>query len=129
MSREHPIADGLASPAIDVRAVLGTAGAVVLMLAIVIGATYWFFRWHVPNEIVLVPHEFPQPRQLNDETLELKRVQAEQRKNLQSWAWVDRSNGVISIPIEEAMRTIAARGADAYAPIVAPPAQQSGGRP
>ena len=128
MSREDPIADGLASPAVDLRMVLGSIGAVLLTIAIVMGAAFWFLRSQVPYEIVTVPHEFPAPRQLSDEIDERERIQAEQNRNLQSWTWIDRKNGIVSIPIEDAMRAIAARGAGAYAPIGrASPAAETGG--
>lgn len=35
---------------------------------------------------------------------------AEKRKLLASWAWIDRQRGIARIPVEEAMRIMAARG-------------------
>lgn len=35
---------------------------------------------------------------------------AEKRKLLESWTWVDRQHGIARIPVEEAMRIMAARG-------------------
>ena len=40
-----------------------------------------------------------------------------QRQRLTGYAWVDRSQGLVRIPIGRAMDLIAARGADAYAPL------------
>jgi hypothetical protein len=38
---------------------------------------------------------------------------AEKRKLLDSWEWVDRQRGIARIPVEEAMRIMAARGGNA----------------
>lgn len=56
-----------------------------------------------------------------DPSVERNRVLDEQRKQLAGYHWIDRSRGFFSIPIDRAMALIAARGADAYAPIAQPP--------
>jgi hypothetical protein len=124
MPRDDRIADGLASPALDVRMILILAGSALLMLALVLGVTFWFFRWHAPHEIVIVPQLFPQPRLMQDETTLLRQVQAEQRKRLSQWTWVDRDAGIASVPIEAAMHALTRRD-DPYAPLTGAPA--SGG--
>jgi hypothetical protein len=70
-----------------------------------------------------VPQHFPSPQLIEDETEELHRVNAEQRARLQGYRWVDRDKGLIAIPIGEAMRMIAAKGADGYAPIATVPTE------
>jgi hypothetical protein len=39
---------------------------------------------------------------------ELSRVQAEQLEHLNSYRWVDKEKGIVGIPIEEAMKQVAA---------------------
>jgi hypothetical protein len=116
MARKHPIADGLASPDLQVRTILIGAAAVVLMLVIVLAVTFWFFRWNVPHEIVLVPQTFPQPRLMQDETMLLKKAQSEQRARLSHWKWIDRDAGVASVPIDVAMHAVRQRP-NPYAPL------------
>lgn len=123
MSRD-PATDGLASPELEVRTILIAAGGVLLMLALVIGVTFWFFRSQVPRGIVMVPQLFPQPRLMQDETTLLQKAQAEQRARLSQWKWVDRDAGIASIPIDAAMRAVTQR-TDPYAPLMGTP--QTGG--
>ena len=124
MSREDPIGDELASPGVDVRMLLIGAGAILLMLILVIGVTFWFFRSQVPREILIVPQLFPEPRLMQDGTMLLQKAQAEQRARLSQWKWVDRDAGIASVPIDVAMHAITQR-ADPYAPLTA--ASQGGG--
>jgi hypothetical protein len=54
---------------------------------------------------------FPEPNlQLDDDHLEHMRLIAEQNQILNSYGWVDRSNGIVRIPIERAMALLAERG-------------------
>jgi hypothetical protein len=125
MPRE-PIIDDLAPPQVDIKLILGSAAAVLLTLCIVIGATYWFYRWQVPELGAIVPSEFPKPQLMHDESATLKQVQNEARQRLTNWKWVDREAGVISVPIDAAIRALLARP-DPYAPLMQPTAGASPG--
>ena len=125
MSREDPIIDDLAKPGVDTGLILASAAAVLVMLCIVIGATFWFYRWQVPDTSPIVPSEFPKPRLMQDESITLKEVQNEARERLTTWKWVDRDAGIISVPIDVAMRALLARP-DPYAPLIEAPEKQSG---
>jgi len=125
MPRE-PIIDDLAPPQVDIKLILGSAAAVLLTLCIVIGATYWFYRWQVPDIAPIVPSEFPKPQTMYDESATLKQVQGEARQHLMNWKWVDREAGVIAVPIDAAMRALLARP-DPYAPLMQPTAGASPG--
>lgn len=118
MSREEPVVDDLETPEINVRVVLAVGASVLLMIAAVIGVTFWFYRWHVPHEIAIVPKQFPQPQLLHSDAETLEDVQATARERLTTWRWVDRKAGIISIPIDIAMEKLLARP-DPYAPLVA----------
>ena len=99
------------------------AAAVLLLLAVAFGAVGWFYLAEVPAHGPIVPKTLPSPRLIQDESDWLRRADTAQRARLQGWRWTDRDKGLIAIPIEEAMRAIAAKGADGYAPIDATPGE------
>ena len=120
MAAERALPDRLEPDSTRPRLLLAIAGAVLTLLAVAFGATFWFYKAEVPARGPIVPRVFPAPQLLQDETDELHRVEAEQRARLNGYRWVDRAQGIVSIPIDQAMRMIAAKGADGYAPIVSP---------
>jgi hypothetical protein len=117
MASEAHLHRKLEPPDIPVRAVLVAACATLLL---VIGAVIGLdavYRAYVPNPAPPPPQTFPEPRVHPYESEELRRLLAEQRARLGRYAWVDRDKGVVEIPIEQAMRLIAEKGAHAYDPI------------
>ena len=71
-----------------------------------------------------VEHPFPEPTLEKSPQDDLRRFERDQRAALSGYGWVDRSKGLVRIPIEEAMRIVAARGDHAYDPLD-PPANSS----
>ena len=117
MAAERALPDRLEPDSTQPKLLLAVAGAVLLLLAIAFGVVLWFYTANVPPHGPTVPKTFPSPRLMQDESDWLNRTQTEQRARLQGWRWIDRNKGLISIPIDEAMRRIAAKGADGYAPV------------
>ena len=117
MAAERALPDRLEPDSTQPKLLLAVAGAVLLLLAIAFGVVLWFYTANVPPHGPTVPKTFPSPRLMQDESDWLNRTQTEQRARLQGWRWIDRDKGLISIPIDDAMRRIAARGADGYAPV------------
>lgn len=54
--------------------------------------------------------EPPQPRLQTDPSDDLVRFRAEEQKRLDSYYWIDKQKGIVHIPIERAMKEIAAEG-------------------
>jgi len=117
MAAERSFPDRLEPDSTDAKLLLAVAGAVLLLLVVAFGAVFWFYNANVPPHGPIVPKTFPSPRLIQDESDWLNRAQTEQRSRLEGWRWVDRDKGVIAIPIEDAMRRIAAKGANGYEPI------------
>ena len=117
MAADRALPDRLEPDSTQPKLLLAVAGAVLLLLAIAFGVVLWFYTANVPPHGPTVPKTFPSPRLMQDESDWLNRTQTEQRARLQGWRWIDRNKGLIAIPIDEAMRRIAARGADGYAPV------------
>jgi len=63
---------------------------------------------------------FPEPVLQKNPQEDLRRFEHDQRAALSGYSWVDRSKGLVRIPIEEAMRIIVARGNQAYDPLDQP---------
>lgn len=81
---------------------------------------YFYFRHSFAAPLIAAPRAFPQPELQQDPDRDLARLIGEQRKRLDSYAWVDKGAGTIRIPIGEAMKLIAAKGADGLGPLTLP---------
>jgi hypothetical protein len=58
--------------------------------------------------------EPPQPQLQTDPQDDLRVFRAREEARLDGYGWVDRSRGVAHIPIEEAMKRLAAQGIDGF---------------
>jgi hypothetical protein len=95
------------------------AGVLALVIVAVL-ALYGFYRLRAPNASFVPPKTFPAPNlQTQNDGLRDPGI-AQQRAKLKAYAWIDRSRGVVQIPIDRAMALIAARGDKAYDPIATP---------
>jgi hypothetical protein len=96
---------------------IAVAGFLGLLVLTMIGA-YFFLKAGAPGALKpKVEHTFPEPVLQKSPQADLKRLESEQRMALSAYAWVDRSQGLVRIPVEEAMGIIAARGEHAYDPL------------
>jgi hypothetical protein len=97
----------------------GMAGALAVIVAAVLGL-YGFYRAAAPTASFVPPRNFPAPRlQTQNDALREPAI-AQQQARLRAYAWIDRSRGVVQIPIDRAMALIVARGDRAYDPIARP---------
>ena len=58
--------------------------------------------------------EPPQPRLQTNPPQDLARFRADEDKQLNSYYWVDKQKGLVHIPIDEAMKRVAAEGIDGF---------------
>jgi hypothetical protein len=56
----------------------------------------------------------PGPRLQSNPEAELKRFRAEEEKRLNTYGWIDKQKGIVHIPIDEAMKKLARRGAPGF---------------
>ena len=114
------------APGIIIIAVAGFLGFVGLSMA----GLFFYLRSAAPNvfERVTESH-FPDPVLQTNPQQDLRRFEHDQRAALSSYRWVDRSKGLVRIPIEEAMRIVVARGDRAYDPLDSPASSLSSGAP
>jgi hypothetical protein len=58
--------------------------------------------------------EPPQPRLQTDPSEDLVQFRAEEEKRLNGYYWIDKKKGIVHIPIERAMKEVAAEGIDGF---------------
>lgn len=106
---------------INVRGVIWT-GVVLVIVAVVAHLVVWwmlkgFERYDEKRDVRLSPIEAtnPQPRPpgplLQRDTVgDMKRMREEEDKALNQPAWIDRQQGLVRLPVKDAIDVIAARG-------------------
>lgn len=121
MSETKPVAspgEGREKRDINVRkvAIYGTALLLVICLAGV-GTTILVFKEltaveeRAPGSPFLETQPLPpEPRLQADPPLDLKKYRATEETQLHSYGWVDRTNGVVRIPIERALEIVVQNG-------------------
>lgn len=105
------------APAVATRAVLFTATGLLVFVGIFLVVLRIYYGDRIDQAIFVPPTRFAKPRLQTNDVGDLARLLAEQRDRLNRYTWVDRDKGIATIPIEEAMKRVVARGADAYGPI------------
>jgi hypothetical protein len=115
--------------------VLTAVAGFLAFVAITMAVLFFYLKAGAPGAFgQAIEHRFPEPALQKHPQHDLRQFQLEQRAALAGYAWVDRSKGIVRIPIDQAMRIIAARGDHAYDPIEPPPTasnadNQMGARP
>ena len=97
----------------DVRFKYVLAGAswIALALAVVLLAAYFLFPDTMTDQYVARPlPRFADPQLQTSPRLDMERFRTEQLKALNGEYWLDQKHGVVHLPIDEAMRKLAAEG-------------------
>lgn len=117
MAAEQNNHDTLETP--ELRARPFALGAVFLLSFVIVSmvALWLVFLPNASRRLHLPSAPQAGPKLQADPSVERDRVLAEQRKRLDGYHWIDKKDGVFSIPIGRAMAIIAAKGANAYGPI------------
>lgn len=114
----------LESPNVATWTVVFIACGILVFVGLSLTALKAYFDTQVSRPLDTPPTAFPQPRLQTDDAADRAKLEREQRQILNGYAWVDRDQAIIRIPIDEAMKHIVARGADAFAPLQSMPAAQ-----
>jgi hypothetical protein len=104
-------------------------GAIAAIMAgffvfvVLVAISLFFFYQSLAHDATFVkPNVFPSPRlQTGSDGLRDPEI-ARQQADLDRFRWIDRTHGLYQIPIERAMKLVAARGRKAYDPV--PPAEE-----
>jgi hypothetical protein len=114
-----------------VRFAIGLVMVVGLAAVLLLGLFALFARQqrkHDPPPPPLLPQAGrlpPAPRLQSTPLQDLEQLRAEEEKELTSYGWVDPKAGIAHIPIDDAIRLVAARGLPRATPSVPPSAAPS----
>lgn len=111
---------GTEAAAVALRPILLTAVFIVGFIAATLAGLRFYYNSEMSGPLLRTPRTFPAPRLQQNPERDLRTLQDDQRRRLESYAWVDRSSGIARMPIAEAMRLLAERGEAAYAAPVQP---------
>lgn len=100
----------------------------ILFTAAAMGGLYLFYLPAAHKEQFEVT-KFSPPRLQIDPSRDLREVDSSQRARLDRTRWLDASKTTLAIPIGAAMKAVAGRGQQAYAPLPNAPQTAPGGRP
>ena len=67
-------------------------------------------REEAPHPLAPTLGLFPEPRLQVEPRQDLEALQVRDRRILEGYGWVDRSRGIVRIPVEEALEQVAAQG-------------------
>ncbi|MDJ0387558.1 hypothetical protein QMO56_05485 [Roseomonas sp. E05] len=105
---------------IDLRSwlILGVGLGTAAFLALAMGGLYALYNWMQAPMDYAPPRQFPQPRLETNPAANLDSFRAAQRAEMEGGRQAD---GTLHLSIEQAMDRVVRRGAQAYAPLQAPP--------
>lgn len=104
----------------DIRGIVLTGVSLAVGVAIVMGMVYGIFVALAHHPVVIHPvnpmaetnqQQFPPEPRITDHPLgEIEEVNAQEDKTLSTYGWVNKSTGVVRIPIDQAMELQLQRG-------------------
>lgn len=115
------------SPEVAARTVLFTIVSLVAFAGLAILGARIYYDWEVRGPVNIPPTTFAKPRLQVDDAADLAKFEKEQQAQINGYAWVDRSQNIIRIPVDRAIAIVVAKGTAAYDPIEAPAATDNGG--
>lgn len=113
------MADEAPREAMRIRSPLVAAvmASYLLFVGLSAAGLYTFYRSLAPSSTYISPRAFPAPRLVTIFDGARDPGVARQQAALDRYRWIDRGRGLVQIPVTRAMTIVAARGADAYAPL------------
>jgi hypothetical protein len=97
---------------------LRTIGLILVVTFVVLVVSPFVMIAAFPSSVPDVSRAFtvqpPQPRLQTNPSQDLVKFRAEEDKRLDSYYWVDKEKGIVHIPIERAMKEVAADGIDGF---------------
>lgn len=91
--------------------ILALLGLIAAVLGLMIGIVWWMFPTTLEDARFTRPFpDFPAPQLQPRPPLDMQALRAAQLRRLDGAGWADRAAGKVHIPIEQAMRDVAARG-------------------
>jgi len=101
---------------IDTRKVLYFGLALIALVVLVgLAVTLVVFKagekpGEVSSPLLAIPQQVPTPRLQADPVRDYRAFRAREEAHLSAYGWVDRTNGVVHIPVERALALVLERG-------------------
>jgi hypothetical protein len=95
------------------RPVLYVAIGFLIFVAACLGGLFVYYSDVVGKGPSAKPEPFPAPQLQRTPLSDLQKLEQKQQAQLRGYAWVDKKQGIVRIPIERAMQIIAAKGGTA----------------
>jgi hypothetical protein len=96
---------------VSFRFLLCGAGAVLGTILLCAIGVMWLYPTAVQDQrLTTALPVYPAPRLQTDPAADLQRFTTQEFSRLNSVGWVDKDRGIVHIPIDEAMRRVAAQG-------------------
>ena len=99
---------------VSARPVIYVAVGFLLFVAACLGGLFAYYSNVVRNGPSAKPEPFPAPQLQRTPLSDLENLQQKQQAQLHGYAWVDKDQGIVRIPIERAMQIVAAKGNAAF---------------
>ncbi len=115
------------SPEVAARTVLLTVFSLVAFVGLSILGARIYYDWEIRGPVSVAPRTFRKPRLQIDDAADLAKFDKEQQAQINGYAWVDRGQDIIQIPIDRAMAMVVTKGTGAYGPIETPAAAANSG--
>ena len=117
------------SPQVEARAPVIYVGGFIAFVGVSLVLLRVFLIDWAANRPAPPPRPAPEPRLETHSGQTLAAIERAEREKASAYAWVDRSNGRVRIPIARALQLILARGSSAYEPLPQPKPQSPSAPP
>jgi hypothetical protein len=119
--REHSLARGHEERDVSFRPIVLAALGLAVLILVSVAAMRLLFVYNLDREArrsppanplaaASGPRLPPEPRLLPKPIEQLQQLRAEEKQTLETYGWVDRSKGIVRIPVERAMELVARKG-------------------
>ena len=92
------------------RPILYIAVGFLIFVAACLGGLFLYYSDFAATRMQPKPEPFPAPQLQPTPLSDLGNLKRRQQAQLNGYAWVDKDQGIVRIPIERAMQIVAARG-------------------
>jgi hypothetical protein len=98
---------------VPARPILYVAVGFLIFVAACLGGLFLYYTSFPGSRTRPNPEPFPAPQLQRTPLSDLENLRQRQQAQLDGYAWVDKDQGIVRIPIERAMQIVAARGGTA----------------
>jgi hypothetical protein len=99
---------------IQARPVLTVAAGFLAFVGACLAGIFFYYSDVITSRTPPQPEPFPAPQLQRTPLSDLQKLQQKQRAQLEGYAWIDKDQGIVRIPIERAMQIVASKGAAAF---------------